>query len=134
MYSQVLGQATGDTATGATRATKATKATGAARATKATRALIFSALGNTKHTKPVLPVYARQLIINPENKSESQRNCTGEELVNDINNVLGIKDVTRACRLLSKSALITFLGVCNSRWAIRVGGQQEGLQYNREAA
>jgi hypothetical protein len=99
MYSQVLGQATGDTATRA------------ARATKATRALIFPALGNTKHTKPVLPVHTRQLIINPGNESESQRNHTGEELVNDINNVLGIKDVTRACRLPSESALITLLGI-----------------------
>jgi hypothetical protein len=101
-YSQVLSQTTGDTATRATRAT---------RATKATRALIFPALENTKHTKPVLPVHARQLIINPGNKSESQRNHTGEELVNDINIVLGIKDVTRAHRLPSRSALITLLGV-----------------------
>jgi hypothetical protein len=99
IYSQVLGQTTGDTATGATRATKAT------------RALIFPALGNTKHTKPVLPVHARQLIINPENKSESQRNHTEEELVNNINNVLEIKDATRAYRLLSRSALITLLRV-----------------------
>jgi hypothetical protein len=110
MYSQVLGQTTGDTATGATKATKAIKATRATRATKATRALIFPALGNIKHTKPVLPVYARQFIINPGNESESQRNCTGEELVNDINNVLEIKDVIRVCRLLSRSALITLLG------------------------
>jgi hypothetical protein len=50
-YSQVLGQTTGDTATGATRAAKATKATRATRAAIATRALIFPALGNTKHTK-----------------------------------------------------------------------------------
>jgi hypothetical protein len=104
-YSQVLGQATGDTATGATRATRAAKAT------KATRALIFPALGNTKHTKPVPPVHARQLIINPGNESESQRNYTGEELVNDINIVLGIKDVTRAYRFPSRSALITLLGM-----------------------
>jgi hypothetical protein len=100
--SQVLGQATGDTATRATRA---------ARATKATRAPIFPALENTKHTKPVLPVHARQLIINPGNESESQRNHTGEELVNDINIALGIKDVTRAYRLLSRSTLITLLEV-----------------------
>src|SRR6202035_1519434 len=85
IYSQVLCQATGDTATGATRATKATKATRATKAAKATRAMIFPTLENTKHTKPVLPVHARQLIINPGNKSESQRNHTGEELVNDIN-------------------------------------------------
>jgi hypothetical protein len=110
-YSQVLCQATGDTATGATRATKATKATGAARATKATRALIFPTLENTKHTKLVSPVHARQLIINLGNKSESQRNHTGEELVNDINNVLRIKDVIRACRLLSRNTLITLLEV-----------------------
>jgi hypothetical protein len=102
MYSQVLGQATSDTATRATRAT---------RATKATRALIFPALENTKHTKPVLPVYTRQLIINLGNESESQRNHTEEELVNNINIVLGIKDVTRAYRLLSRSVLITLLGV-----------------------
>jgi hypothetical protein len=111
IYSQVLGQTTSDIATRATRAAKVTKATRATRAVIATRALIFPALGNTKHTKPVLPVYTRQLIINPGNKSENQRNYIGEELVNDINIVLGIKDVTRAYRLLSKSALITFLGV-----------------------
>ena len=121
-YSQVLRQATGDTATGATRAAKATKATGATRATKATRALIFPTLENTKHTKPVPPVHARQLIINPGNESGSQRNHTGEELVNDINNVLGIKDVIRACRLPSGSALITLLGVEEkTKWETQTG-------------
>src|SRR6202035_203376 len=121
-YSQVLCQATGDTATGATRATKATKATGAARVTKATRAPIFPTLENTKHTKLVLPVHARQLIINPGNESESQRNCIGEELVNDINNALGTKDVIRAHRLSSRSALITLLGVEEkTKWETQKG-------------
>jgi hypothetical protein len=101
-YSQVLGQATDDTAIRATRA---------ARATKATKALIYPALENTKHTKPVLSIHARQFIINPGNKSESQRNYTEEELVNDINIALEIKDVTKAYRLLSESVLITLLGV-----------------------
>jgi hypothetical protein len=106
-----LGQTTGDTATRATRATKATKAIRAIRVTIATRALIFSALGNTKHTKPVLSVYTRQFIINLGNKSESQRNHTEEELVNDINIALEIKDVTKAYRLLNKSTLITLLEI-----------------------
>jgi hypothetical protein len=110
-YSQVLGQTTDDTATRATKAAKATKATEATRAVIATRALIFPALENTKHTKPVLSVYTRQFIINLGNKSESQRNYTEEELVNNINIVLEIKDVTKAYKLLSRSALITLLEV-----------------------
>jgi uncharacterized protein YggE len=112
-YSQVLGQATNDTATRAARA---------ARATKAIRSPIFLALENTKRTKPVPPVHARQLIVNPGNESESQRNRTGEELVNDINIALGIKDVIRACRLLSGSALITLLGAEEkTKWETQTG-------------
>jgi hypothetical protein len=101
MYSQVLYQGYNLT----------TETAGATRAARAAGALTLPVPGNIKHIKPVSPVHARQLIINPGNKSESQKNCTGEELVKDINTALGIKDVTRACRLSSGSALITLLGV-----------------------
>jgi hypothetical protein len=73
--------------------------------------LIFPALENTKHTKPVLLVYTRQFIINLKNKSKSQRNYIEKKLVNNINIVLKIKDVTKVYRLLNKSVLITLLEI-----------------------
>jgi hypothetical protein len=100
MYSQILHQAY-----------NSAEATKAAEATRTTRATAFPTIENTEHVKPVLPVYNRQLIISLGNESESQRNHTGEKLVNDINIALGIKDVTRAYRLLSRSALIMLLEV-----------------------
>jgi hypothetical protein len=64
IYSQVLYQVCDLTI-------KTTETTKAIKVTKVTKALVFSALRNIKHIKPVLSVYTRQFIINLENKSKS---------------------------------------------------------------
>jgi hypothetical protein len=43
-------------------------------------------------------------------------------------------DISNESRVAIYCLDLQIVWICNSRWAIRVRGQQEGLQYNREEA